>query len=61
MSQHDCQYCKDEATNAIPCPAVSPDGMIGCTRAKGHEGKHAACGVMDDEHPIIAWNDEVSR
>ena len=29
-----------------------------CTREKGHDGRHAACGFDPGEHPYIEWDDE---
>lgn len=38
----DHEFCEEEFENFI------------CTREKGHDGKHVACGTID--HPILIWD-----
>lgn len=49
--QLNCEYCEHDGEY---CEADVPDHgeTFVCTRAAGHDGEHAACGITDDEHPI---------
>lgn len=50
IEKNDCEYC---AGDSECCAGISPDGSNGCTRDKGHTGKHVACG---EEHKIKEWD-----
>lgn len=49
---HECPFC---ASGEEPnyCEAESAPDKFLCTREKGHDGPHVACGVS--EHEIITW------
>ncbi len=47
-----CFYCWPTKSKQPGCIEVSPQGF-GCTREKGHGGKHVACGLQ--EHRIGKW------
>jgi len=46
-----CKYC-DEGAQDEGCPEVTKRGYK-CTRKKGHDGKHVACGGL--QHRIEEW------
>jgi len=46
-----CEFCREARKVGAMCN-VAYDGFY-CTRAKGHSGPHAACGLM--QHPIKTW------
>lgn len=53
-----CKYCtydtdKGHADAVEICGEESPETFT-CTREKGHDGKHVACGTID--HPILIWD-----
>lgn len=50
---NDCDLCVDDKTLHEMCEQ-SADGYI-CTRPKGHEPPHAACGGGEDTHPYLTW------
>jgi hypothetical protein len=53
-----CKYCEewDAATNDN-CPGKL--GKMFCTRERGHEGPHVACGVENHEYAI--WKERVDE
>ena len=62
IRQMDCPLCDldtfpegwEGCDASAPSP-INPGQYVVCTRPKGHEGPHAACGVYDHQHPIIEW------
>jgi len=53
MKYHTCQYCGP--LRGLPsCDEFGPDELI-CTREKGHEGPHIACGATEHSHPVGIW------
>ena len=46
----DCPYHKAP----FNCLAIDKNHYQ-CTRERDHDGPHAACGVNEDEHPIVTW------
>lgn len=38
------------------CQQEAPGNGMECTREKGHDGEHAACGDMRCQHPIVVWH-----
>jgi hypothetical protein len=55
-TQRTCRLCAAVQTEGKEsCPAVSAQGFE-CTRPKGHDGFHAACGTEQDSHPLDAWD-----
>ena len=44
-------------TMPVCCATFSPKKFATCSRAKGHDGNHMACGVeaISDQHPIYEW------
>lgn len=52
MSECDCVIKKEPRD--VNCSDTSPDGYV-CTKPEGHDGRHSACGVTEDEHPIEVW------
>lgn len=51
-----CELCEHKE---LSCTKQHEVSHMVCTRSTGHTGKHAACGIMPDEHPIFEWDDEV--
>lgn len=48
-----CRYCETETT---PSLCLETEKGLACTRPRGHEGEHAACGAgAEVEHPILRW------
>jgi len=54
-----CDLCREFADGPTEgmCLETWPigDSDLECTRPAGHDGKHAACGVDKDGHPIVQW------
>lgn len=52
-----CEWGWDEA-NSDGCESrYAKDGMKHyCTREADHPGRHAACGLAKDTHPIMEWD-----
>jgi len=57
-----CKFCGEAGNDSEhACWNISPDGN-GCTRPKGHDGAHIACGVLQHQHPLSMWtNNETER
>ena len=51
----DCEYCYLPMADVMPCNA-SWRGSYRCSREKGHDGPHVACGT--DLHELRVWKDE---
>lgn len=56
----DCDLCREY----VYCPTKDMclaqfQTILGiayeCTRLAGHDGKHAACGIGSEGHPIVQW------
>ena len=55
--QDSCQLCAP-GTRHGECLAAGPN-LYECTRAKGHDGDHAACGGdKPSDHPLCTWPQE---
>ena len=51
-----CKWCDDvDPDEGTECLDQLGVGMMGCTRPKGHDGPHVACGII--HHAICAWDD----
>lgn len=50
--------CSGECHEPFPvCGARAQNGKR-CTRNAGHVGKHEACGLFDEHHPMHVWGEE---
>jgi hypothetical protein len=55
-----CKYCSDLWDDAAACASVQPGRPhYDCTRNKGHQGDHVACGVVS--HSIARWSETGSQ
>ena len=50
-----CELCRGGKRDDQCCDGEHGDWL--CTRVLGHAGPHAACGFVEDEHPIIEWEE----
>lgn len=49
----DCVCLERDFGSDLGCSSIDPETKMICTREKGHEGKHVACGVS--KHKIAEW------
>ena len=54
--QDDCEYC--EGDDSLCCDDINKEYGYVCSRAKGHEGDHIACGY-DEGHVLAMWPQEI--
>ncbi len=56
METEECEYCVKLTEDKRTCEGIHKEKKYFCTRERGHEGEHVACGGL--EHYIEAWNND---
>lgn len=56
----ECSHTRDGNLALSQICLVRGPGAVDCTRPKGHDGPHGACGSIPepDSHPIVSWEDD---